>query len=83
MDQGARQAIVHGVERVRHDLVTKPPPPYITQENKRTFTVNYQENDVITCQLTSGKLHCTPIIQSEVSQKEKHKYSILTHIYGI
>ena len=23
------------------------------------------------------------IIQSEVSQKEKHKYSILTHIYGI
>ena len=24
-----------------------------------------------------------PSIQSEVSQKEKHKYSILTHIYGI
>ena len=24
-----------------------------------------------------------PIIQSEVSQKEKHKYSILTHISGI
>ena len=24
-----------------------------------------------------------PIIQSEVSQKEKHEYSILTHIYGI
>ena len=24
-----------------------------------------------------------PIIQSEVSQKEKHHYSILTHIYGI
>ena len=24
-----------------------------------------------------------PIIQTEVSQKEKHKYSILTHIYGI
>ena len=23
------------------------------------------------------------IIQSEVNQKEKHKYSILTHIYGI
>ena len=23
------------------------------------------------------------IIQNEVSQKEKHKYSILTHIYGI
>ena len=24
-----------------------------------------------------------PIIQSEVSQKGKHQYSMLTHIYGI
>ena len=24
-----------------------------------------------------------PIIQSKVSQKEKHQHSILTHIYGI
>ena len=24
-----------------------------------------------------------PIIQSEVSQKEGHQYSVLTHIYGI
>ena len=24
-----------------------------------------------------------PIIQSEISQKDKHQYSILTHIYGI
>jgi len=24
-----------------------------------------------------------PIMQSEISQKEKHQYSILTHIYGI
>ena len=24
-----------------------------------------------------------PIIQSEVSQKEKHQYCILIHIYGI
>ena len=24
-----------------------------------------------------------PIIQSAVSQKDKHQYSILTHIYGI
>ena len=24
-----------------------------------------------------------PIIQSEVSQKEKHQYRILTHVYGI
>ena len=24
-----------------------------------------------------------PIIQSEISQKEKHQYSVLIHIYGI
>ena len=28
-------------------------------------------------------LEVEPIIQSEVSQKEKQQYSILTHIYGI
>ena len=27
MDRGAWQATVHGIARVRHDLVTKPPPP--------------------------------------------------------
>jgi len=31
--------------------------------------------------MTGMKLE--PIIQNEVSQKEKHQYSILTHIYGI
>ena len=28
-------------------------------------------------------MNLEPIIQSELSQKEKHQYSILTHIYGI
>ena len=28
-------------------------------------------------------LKLEPIIQNEVSQKEKHQYSILMHIYGI
>ena len=28
-------------------------------------------------------MNLEPIIQSEVNQKEKHQYSILTHIYGI
>ena len=27
MDRGARQAIVHGIPRVGHDLATKPPSP--------------------------------------------------------
>ena len=29
------------------------------------------------------RIKLEPITQSEVSQKEKHQYSILTHIYGI
>ena len=29
------------------------------------------------------QMNLEPIIQSEVSQKEKDKYHILTHIYGI
>ena len=29
------------------------------------------------------KLNIQPIIQSEVSQKDKDHYNILTHIYGI
>ena len=28
-------------------------------------------------------MNLQPIIQSEISQKEKYKYPILTHIYGI
>ena len=27
MNRGAWQATVHGITRVGHDLVTKPPPP--------------------------------------------------------
>ena len=27
MDRGVGQAAIHGVTRVGHDLVTKPPPP--------------------------------------------------------
>ena len=30
-----------------------------------------------------GSVNLEPIIQSEVSQKEKNKYCILMHIYGI
>ena len=34
-------------------------------------------------ELKSLLIKVETIIQSEVSQKEKHQYSILTHIYGI
>ena len=30
-----------------------------------------------------SRMKLEPIIQSEISQKEKDKYCILTHIYGI
>ena len=33
--------------------------------------------------LIQAEYKINPIIQSEVSQKDKHQYSILTHIYGI
>ena len=33
MDRGAWWATVHGVERVRHDLATKPPPPLSQHES--------------------------------------------------
>ena len=32
---------------------------------------------------SSEGMKLEPIIQNEVSQKEKHQYSILMHIYGI
>ena len=34
MDRGARQATVHGVVRVGHDLATKPRPPGILRVHK-------------------------------------------------
>ena len=33
--------------------------------------------------LLMRSMRLDPIIQSELSQKGKHQYSILTHIYGI
>ena len=33
--------------------------------------------------VAKGWTNIEPIIQSEVSQKEKDKYHILTHIYGV
>ena len=33
MDRGAWQATVLGVARVRHDLMTKPPPPKLSHKS--------------------------------------------------
>ena len=40
------------------------------------INVSYKKGNKISFKLQ-------PIIQLEVSQKEKHQYNILTHIYGI
>ena len=45
---------------------------YYSAIERNTF-----ESVLMTC------MKLEPIIESEVSQKEKHQYSILTHIYGI
>ena len=41
------------------------------------ITKNIFESVLVRC------MKLEPIIRSEVSQKEKHQYNILTHIYGI
>ena len=44
----------------------------------------YSANKKNTCDsVLISWMKLEPIIQSEVSQKEKHQYSILTHRYGI
>ena len=48
-----------------------------TMESYSTIKKNSFESVLMRCM----KLEL--ILQSEVSQKEKHQYSILTHIYGI
>ena len=55
------------------------------QDGEYIYTVEYysaiKKNTFESVVIRWMKLE--PIIQSEVSQKEKHQYSILTHIYGI
>ena len=53
--------------------------------------LNQEEIEIMNNPITSTEIEAViknlsklePIIQSEVSQKEKHQYSILAHIYGI
>ena len=41
MDRGVWQATVHGVARVGHDLLTKPPPPpCIYMQSKKMIPMN-------------------------------------------
>ena len=61
MDRGVWQAPVHGVIRVRHNLVTKPPPPAL-----RTQRFHYQGSGS-----TAG--WGTKIPQASTARKKKKK----------
>ena len=57
-----------------------PPSPSPT-ESERLF---YTSVSLLLSRIQGYRYHLSKFhIQSEVSQKEKHQYSILTHIYGI
>ena len=55
-----------------------------TIRNTNTWKLNntFLNNQQVTEEILRW-MKLEPIIQSEVSQKDKHQYSILTHIYGI
>ena len=59
--------------------------PLLSKRLSKVYTMEYysaiKKNTFESVLMRWMKLE--PIIQSEVSQKEKHQYSILTHIYGI
>ena len=75
---------------INHSRILYDPPPRILEIKAKInkwyiYTMEYysaiKKNTLESVLMRWMKLE--PIIQSEVSQKEKHQYSILTHIYGI
>ena len=74
--------ITFKITNIKHNLSHHP-----KQKNKDwyIYTMEYysaiKKNTFESVLMRWMKLE--PIIQSEVSQKEKHQYNILTHIYGI
>ena len=72
MDYSPPASSAHGILQVRIIESESDTMEYYSAIKKNTFE---------SVQMRWMKLE--PIIQSEVSQKEKHQYSILTHIYGI
>ena len=55
----------------------------IEQKGKKLKTKSLKSFRGIKVKENSLDKRISTFIQSEVSQKEKHQYSILTHIYGI
>ena len=70
--------ISHGCTCVPHPEPHRPPPsPVVHTHNGILLSI--EKNAFESVLMRRMKLE--PITQSEVSQKEKHQYSILTHIY--
>ena len=66
----------------------QPRCPSTDEWMKKTRYINTMESYSAVKRNTSEsvsmrRLNLGPVIQSKVSQKEKNKYHILTHIYGI
>ena len=53
MDRGTWQATVLEVARVRHDLVTKPPPPPISNEKSENYLKDFESRK---CRKIVGKV---------------------------
>ena len=90
MDRGACRAIVHGVARVRHGLMTKPPPPQCFRRSccNNSCQISFQtlimslpciKNKQTTT--TTAKPHAQPIIDLLTSQTSLFIISI-AHTYS-
>ena len=79
---GDWKATVHRVMRTGHDLATKLPPPWIKEVVVHIYNgilLSHNKFEPIVVRW----MNLEPIIQSEVSQKEKNTYCILKCMYGI
>ena len=57
---------------------------FAAKDGEALYSQQKQDQELTVAQIMNSLLpNSEPIIQSEVSQQEKHKYSILMHIYGI
>ena len=56
---------------------------FLTYRNFKSSFCEFKKIEIVSCILSDHNVLRLEISYSEVSQKEKHQYSILTHIYGI
>ena len=75
MDRGTWQATVHGVARVRHDLKTKPLPPYRLL-TEWVWEMLEQEKSRITRRILSNWM-------SDFNAGRQKKYMKLSELIGI